>query len=522
MHNIFYEILRKKRTLSFKTYADAEKRVIKKQFDVIVYYENSKVYTSNSYSYYDTGTILKYSGFYINPITKSLECYSVKRDFLNFKFSTTINIIEVSGQTPQPIKYGKVHEYFKNSFIKNFVNTTQKEFEEAISEEVFQNKLIESISEDIKAGFIYPYELKISEFPEMVYETEHHLKSGTLASSCMRVGSSHNCRLHSKAYNGICKILYAQDDKNLLLGRALIWENCIDASNLSKYIETKENLTPVTFLDRPYGDTAFQLAALNYAIQQGWKYRSFESSQIYQPNGNAINFIFKHCPKLPNYLINKGTPYFDTLRCFNPTYKLITNQSLHTKQLEKLIDIGNASGSRLESKYFYTYICSKCDEGYELEGNELGHQYKVCKSCADRYLKTCDCCGTVGTSLRYDARLKIAYCDDKCLNSLGYISCSNCGDNIKISDAEGIMLDTNPYVMCNKCVESFNKCKICNNYTTDEDHMCRGCKKFMSICSCCDNLHVVHNYNHICSNCTNAYTKSYETYQFYLDIENLE
>ena len=522
IHNLFYDILSKKRTLSFKTYTDTKKQVIKKQFDVTVNFMHTEIYNRSNYHYYDASSVIKYNAFCINADTNSLECYTLRTDIFNLSFTSDVSGIRIASHVPQHIKYGKIHGYFKEFFIKNYINSTEKEFNESISDEVFQNKLIESISEDIKAGFIYPYELKISEFPEMVYETEHHLKSGTLASSCMRVGSSHNCRLHSKAYNGICKILYAQDDKNLLLGRALIWENCIESQDLSEYIKTKRISNPCTFLDRVYGNSLFQFAALNYARQQGWKYRYFESNTIFSSGSNVSDCIYKVCPQLPDYLINEGTPYFDTLKYYNPGHKLITNKSSISEDIVKLISIGNSSGSKASSLLFYAYRCRHCGKGYELEGNELGHQYKICKSCADTHLRTCDCCGTVGTSLQYNARLKIAYCDDKCLNSLGYISCSTCGDKIKISDAEGIMLDTNLYVICNKCVKSFNKCKICNNYTTDADHICRGCKKFMSVCSCCDNLYVVHNSNHICSNCTNAYTKSYETYQFYLDIENLE
>lgn len=522
IHNLFYDILSKKRTLSFKTYADAEKRVIKKQFDVTVNFKHTEIYNRTHFLYYNTSSVIKYNAFCININTNSLECYTLRTDIFNLSFTSDVSGIRIASHASQHIKYGKIHSYFKEFFIKNYINSTKKEFNESISDEVFQNKLIESISEDIKAGFIYPYELKISEFPEMVYETCHHPKSGTLCNSCMRVESSHNCRHYSAAYNGICKILYAQDDENLLLGRALIWENCIESQDLSEYIETKRISNPCTFLDRAYGDNLFQFAALNYARQQGWKYRYFESNTIFSSGSNVSDCIYKVCPQLPDYLINKGTPYFDTLKYYNPEHKLITNESSISKDIVKLISIGNSSGSTISSLYFYTYRCSYCEKGYESEGNEIGHQHKLCRHCADTYLKTCDCCGKINTSMKYDSKLNIHYCNDRCLNSLGYIQCSDCLEIIKINNANGVKIDRDIHIMCESCIKHYYKCKICNNYTYHNNNICSVCSKFLNVCGCCKHLFVKYSNEEICTKCMKAYTKSYETYQFYLDIENLE
>ena len=124
--------------------------------------------------------------------------------------------------------------------------------------------------------------------------------------------------------------------------------------------------------------------------------------------------------------------------------------------------------------------------------------------------------------MKYDSKLNIHYCNDRCLNSLGYIQCSDCLEIIKINNANGVKIDRDIRIMCESCIKHYPKCKICNNYTYHNNNICSVCSEFLNVCGCCKHPFVKHSNEEICTKCMKAYTKSYETYQFYLDIENLE
>lgn len=225
----------------------------------------------------------------------NFEC--VMDDWGNFSNSKTEKAIKNKAKTK--VKLSKLIKHLEGHNLMYFDNIHYDE-EEPKAKRYF----IEYLTNTIKS--LKVRKLIVSDKPSVIYDMENNSKAGTLSVSCMRPSADYFCKHSATFFDAVgAKIVYALDTENRLLGRALIWENCINAKG-KKF----------TFLDRVYGSEDVHQMFVSWAKEQGYYYKeeqTFENYTLLSPDGKGIKlnkYKYKHNIKAD---INKLTPYMDTL-----------------------------------------------------------------------------------------------------------------------------------------------------------------------------------------------------------------
>lgn len=178
-------------------------------------------------------------------------------------------------------------------------------------------KLLTSFLE-IKSGIVkstaYQDCIQISDDPSSVYNTPTAENCGTLGSSCMRPESGHRCSEGYEWYSMIgTKIAYIKNPHNgNLHARALLWENCYFIKRVDDRRIMKIG-TPFTLLDRIYGDEASIALMKEWAREQGYFYKSEQSSRsntLISPMGEVVSKHFVWDKEIE--CLNEYSPYMDT------------------------------------------------------------------------------------------------------------------------------------------------------------------------------------------------------------------
>ncbi len=219
-------------------------------------------------------------------------------------------------------------------------------------------KLITSFFE-IKSGLVkstaYQDCIKVSDDPSAIYGMETAENSGTLASSCMRPESGHGCHEGMDWYSMIgTKIAYIANPKtDELCARALLWENCYFVQKVDDRRIRKVG-APFTFLDRIYGDEASMALMKEWAKEQGYFYKSEQSSRsntLISPTGEVVSKQFIWDKEITE--VSEYSPYMDTfVYLYGELKRLGTGAASDTSGC----DLTDSSGDAFDN----VQICPNC------------------------------------------------------------------------------------------------------------------------------------------------------------------
>lgn len=146
--------------------------------------------------------------------------------------------------------------------------------------------------------------------------TRYMNREGSLGGSCMSDVSSGFLEIYTSNENVSMVILYENQNKNKIRGRAILWNLSVPEDRI--------------FMDRIYtNDSSDEQLFMDYATSKGWLYKS---TQSYGPDGRitdgttneASNLTLK-CQLKAEHL--DEYPYLDTLIYYNPDNGIISNRS---------------------------------------------------------------------------------------------------------------------------------------------------------------------------------------------------
>ncbi|MGB4239477.1 MAG: hypothetical protein WBJ87_07720, partial [Candidatus Hydrothermia bacterium] len=276
-----------------------------------------------------------------------------------------------------------------------------------------------------------------------------------LKNSCMRPESGHNCRNFSHFYDLIpdCSILYGKDDSGLIF-RALLWD---------VYLEKKTN--KIKFLDRIYGNEIIQEYLIGIAEENGWAYRTYDSSSIYLNGTYLSDTIYVDLPdKAINYLKHEGCPYIDTL-------SWLDEDDMCLNSYNGDYDLRDPGGVPLE----YEYRCYACGDPLHEEDVMWVEGYAYCKTCFDEKFFVCDRCGEIYRNGRHAINDLCEYC----ARARGYEICNNCSEwtgNYEFTIDGEIMcqdcIDALGYIYCDKCDKLVRKNDMIHH---EGEYYCENC-----------------------------------------------
>ena len=186
-------------------------------------------------------------------------------------------------QNRQSIKYGKgIRKIFENNLFK--VN----------------DDVIEKVSNYVKSAFTFNGTFQIvngSDIRKWYNEKHYGHKTGTLSQSCMRYDT---CQSYLDIYvnnpNKVEMIVALQNDK--IIGRALLWT----ADNYERKI-----------MDRVYGNDLTIEAFKEYAKEQNWVYKKYQSHSETNDWVNTDDIPHNVCVTL-NIEDVRQFPYIDSFR----------------------------------------------------------------------------------------------------------------------------------------------------------------------------------------------------------------
>lgn len=226
-------------------------------------------------------------------------------------------------------------------FIASLIDTRIAEF-------VLDGSVCTDIKEDFRSEFISFCEAKsgivkgtaiseqvfVSDDPTSIYQMHYatDINTGALSGSCMRPGSDHTCRYGAPWYTMIgAKIAYLKDERNKLLARALLWDDC-------EWISGGKQGTTFKFMDRIYGNEASTALMKEWAHENGYGYKMSQDSHsinliFKESKGTATSDHFRWTKRIAKF--SKYSPYLDTVIYLNKkTGCLQTKSEDYTIQLQ--------------------------------------------------------------------------------------------------------------------------------------------------------------------------------------------
>lgn len=280
----------------------------------------------------------------------------------------------------------------------------------------------------------------------------YYAMSGQLGNSCMASVSKSFFQIYME--NDCCKLLILKnkDNKDLIMGRALIWTTKVPEG--------------ITFMDRIYCvyDSDVELFR-EYSRSKGWYYKRDNS------NGNYTQMVGPNLEIIDEgeitVSITKGKyydnyPYLDTLKGFDPAKGILSTKK-GAYNLE-------STDGELEDSY-----CDTCDGEGTITCHECdGDGEAPCDDCDGGHIH-CDVCDGQGElecgSCDGEGELECDVCDGEGKNEDGE-DCEDCEGNGKIScdDCEG-----NGNISCDDCDgEGELDCDECNGSGSVSCDNCYG------------------------------------------------
>lgn len=252
-----------------------------------------------------------------------------KDEYINSKFDK----IKGRNQT----KIGKlINKIFPGKF-------KDKEVEEFVNKFKSKNKKSEKF--EIVKGDDIAHWYHCNQYSKVILLSEVGIKSydwkGTLGHSCMKYMEEEVFKIYTDNPD-VCRMLILKDEKNKLIGRALVWKVNIGSDTL----ETNPELESLEyFMDRIYyTDDSDEEKFKNYAKSKGWAYKlrqSYSSLRGIIYNGkkySVVNMIVNTKPE--NY---DRYPYMDTFASYDPDEGILINKEDYF-QLSLRSEDGNADG----------------------------------------------------------------------------------------------------------------------------------------------------------------------------------
>lgn len=193
---------------------------------------------------------------------------------------------------------GRIQPGVKPNDVESFVNMYKSKFKQ---EEKFE--LI-----DIIKGDNISYFYNSSKYKNL---------DGTLGGSCMGGVSSSYFDIYANNPNVGMVVLYTNDRKNKIKGRAILWENLLEPEGR-------------TYMDRIYtNDSSDEQLFKEYAIKNGWLHKSHqgygaESYIVDTRTGSNTQITLISQLKETDY---NDYPYMDTMCYYNPDNGKISNRN---------------------------------------------------------------------------------------------------------------------------------------------------------------------------------------------------
>lgn len=214
---------------------------------------------------------------------------------------------DVSGITKNTIKIGR---FVKRILDKSNQSVTDKEIEDFVN----KYKSLVNITNDALLRF---KEVKGEDIRKYYYDDKYVDDHGTLGGSCMRYAKTQKfLNIYVENPEKISLIIFMSKDldSDKISGRALLWSDNRDRK----------------FMDRIYtNNDADEEIFKEYAKKHGYLYKSKQSFKYHELllNGNAVSSPddIVNVELKPEYY--ESYPYMDTIRYYNPTTGLISNDS---------------------------------------------------------------------------------------------------------------------------------------------------------------------------------------------------
>jgi hypothetical protein len=363
------------------------------------------------------------------------------------------------------VKIGKIIRKLLSSLGKSDITKSHKDIINLLSDkdiEEFVN--LYKSTYDIEKGKMGRLELVEGEDVKKYYlHNNYESEDGILGNSCMRY---ERCQDYIEFYvmNDVkLLILFADDNKEKINARAIIWENVsMDGGDYKN-----------TFMDRIYttNDSDNKLFK-KYAEENKWWYKSTqdsdESTTLYGPDDDYeddehYDIVVK---------VKKGKhkyPYMDTLKYYHYEDGYLSNNAsgdyIELISVDGRYDCDNCDG-RGESE------CYECDGRGETECRDCdGYGVRDCNSCDGDERESCPKCdgSAVGTCPECDGD------NDECEHCGGdnEVSCDRCdGDgDIECRECDGSgkedceSCDGDGDIRCEYCdAEGTQNCSDCEDY----------------------------------------------------------
>jgi len=414
-----------------------------------VYFDTQRILSLNDFDMVFVGSVAGEFNYFCYNKSKKVTCWPTKN---GIQPVTDDGRWRKEGR--QEIKPSKFLELLKELFIFYDVEAAHSVKDESLNEKLWL-RLLELFTAKIKAvNSEIPFE--ISSEVSKVYNMPTSENAGVwLKNSCMRPESGHDCRNFSHFYDLIpdCSILYGKDDSGLIF-RALLWD---------VYLEKKTN--KMKFLDRIYGDETIQEYLISVAEENGWIYRTFDSSSLYLNGTYLSDTIYVDLPdKAINYLKHKGSPYMDTL-------SWLDEEDMNLNSYHGDYELRDPGGVPLG----YECRCHACGDPLHEEDVIRAGDYAYCETCFDERFFICDRCGEIYCNESH----AINYLCVDCARARGYEICDNCGewtDNYESTIDGEIMcqdcIDALGYIYCDKCGELVRKDDMIHH---EGEYYCENC-----------------------------------------------
>ena len=295
--------------------------------------------------------------------------------------------------------------------------------------------------------------------------------AGTLAKSCMRY---EKCQPFFKIYTrntDECRLLVYLDEKNKLLGRALVWK--IYSQQLFRDPATPYDAKIEYFMDRVYTvNESDTLKFLDYANRNGWLVKnrmsaSNEESLVFQHKGSVL---FGRVIIKLGRLHFDNYPYVDTLK-FCDGDSLISNVGFYVDTNLPDHDLGFVLNNT-DGRATYCPTCDGTGQDPDVSGR--------CKKCKGKGSVKCQDCNGTNHIMCTDCGGRGTKECNRCIG-VGLISCGDCGGEGRAhcKDCEGrgkavcvICQGKGSMGPCDECQSGKVKCATCNA----EPYKCTACE----------------------------------------------
>lgn len=371
-----------------------------------------------------------------------------------------------------------------------FANMLQPFYE---GDESLFGRMNELVAEKLKGFEVI--DILITDEVEKIYKMPVHEHSGTLASSCMRNDSGHDCRHYSDFYDSIgAKIAYTLAADGRLLGRALLWHGVIN----------KDTNEEFCYMDRIYGSESMIMAFKEWAEENGFYSKieqSYNNSKLQLGSNFVSNYHFNAGCCIDEF---DGVPFVDTMCYYSGRY--IT--SYGSVNRENSYCMQNCDGSVPCSGE--ECCCHECGanldecERYEIDGNLYCDECCVYSEYNDCYIINEEAT-MVGDDYYYNSEIS---------------SCGHCGCDI--APSENTIETASGDTICESCYERhYDICEVCNEVVSNNDivevdgrRLCNSCYAAEYVkCDECDSdiekgSEHVHNEATLCDECYEKITEN--------------